>query len=155
MVLITVFLISVLPRMKKIKQRVVCGVKIKYLSAAIIVYTDGFEGQYPLPEQWCDLIMEETGDLIEDAFRCPVDPEGSFSYAINENLYNIEPRQVDPQKFVVLFEADLGKNGVGGPEDLVLRHDENDQLGCNIAFADGHVEFVREDHIADLQWTVE
>ncbi|MEN8127621.1 MAG: DUF4190 domain-containing protein [Planctomycetota bacterium] len=42
-------------------------------------------------------------------------------------------------------------NQFGGPEDLLVRHED----GCNIAFADGHVEFVKAAHIPDLQWTVE
>lgn len=46
-------------------------------------------------------------------------------------------------------------NQYGGPDDLLLRHDERGQPGCNIAFADGHVEFVTKDRIGDLQWTAE
>ncbi|MHC4882608.1 MAG: H-X9-DG-CTERM domain-containing protein, partial [Planctomycetota bacterium] len=87
--------------------------------------------------------------------RCPVDPKSSFSYAINQNLYTLQPGQGDPKKFVMLFEADLGRNGFGGANDLVLRHKQNDRIGCNIVYTDGHVEFVTEDRIADLQWTAE
>lgn len=46
-------------------------------------------------------------------------------------------------------------NQVGGPEDLVLRHNSNGKQGCNIAFADGHIEFVTQDRIAGLRWTAE
>jgi prepilin-type processing-associated H-X9-DG protein len=46
-------------------------------------------------------------------------------------------------------------NQLGGPEDVALHHNDNGQLGCNIAFADGHTEFVSKDRIADLQWTAD
>ena len=46
-------------------------------------------------------------------------------------------------------------NQVGGPEDLLLAHDRNSNSGCNVTFVDGHTEFVREDDIDDLQWTVD
>ena len=56
---------------------------------------------------------------------------------------------------MAIFEADFGRNGVGGIDDVALRHDQHGQLGCNIAFADGHIELVSEAEISDLQWTVE
>jgi prepilin-type processing-associated H-X9-DG protein len=46
-------------------------------------------------------------------------------------------------------------NQLGGLDDVALRHDERRLSGCNIAFTDGHVEFVTEDRIADLQWTAD
>ena len=46
-------------------------------------------------------------------------------------------------------------NQLGGAEDLVLRHEKGGRLGCNIVFADGHVEFVTKDRISDLKWSVE
>ena len=72
----------------------------------------------------------------------------------NKNLYKIKLGQGSAQ-MVAIFEADLGRNGFGGIDDVVLRHDQHQGTGCNIAFADGHIEFVDEDRIAGLQWTVE
>ncbi len=47
-------------------------------------------------------------------------------------------------------------NQFGGPEDLLLRHvGPGSQSGCNIAYADGHVMFVKEEGIAELRWTAE
>jgi prepilin-type processing-associated H-X9-DG protein len=54
---------------------------------------------------------------------------------------------------VVLFEADLGKNGVGSVDDMVFRHQScSGQPGCNVLFADGHVELITEDQLHTLQW---
>jgi prepilin-type processing-associated H-X9-DG protein len=46
-------------------------------------------------------------------------------------------------------------NQLGGPDDVVLRHKECGRPGCNVAFVDGHVEFVTENRIPDLKWTIE
>lgn len=46
-------------------------------------------------------------------------------------------------------------NQLGGSDDLLLRHDSNNQIGCNIVFVDGHTEFVTQDRIAELQWAAE
>ena len=142
-----------LAQTRKIAQRVVCGTNLKGLSTAMTVYANDYSDQYPMPEQWCDLLIQEA-DVSPKSFQCPLDPEGSFSYAINENLYKIEPDKVPPQ-MVVLFEADLGRNVAGGLDDIVLRHEQNGQLGCNITFAGGHTEFVTEDRIVNLKWTAE
>jgi prepilin-type processing-associated H-X9-DG protein len=152
--MVLAIMMPALAKTKMIAQRVVCGTNLKGLSTAMIVYMNDYDDQYPTQDQWCDLLIQEA-DVASMSFRCPLDPEGSFSYAINENLYKISSDKLPPPQMVVIFEADLGRNGVGGPEDLVLRHDEHGKLGCNIAFADGHTEFVRADQIADLQWTAE
>lgn len=46
-------------------------------------------------------------------------------------------------------------NQYGGPEDLLIRHTDTGSSGCNVAFTDGHVEFVRGEAIERLRWTVE
>jgi prepilin-type processing-associated H-X9-DG protein len=138
---------------KHAAQRVVCATNMKGLSTAMIVYMNDYDDQYPTPEQWCDLLIEKAG-VSPKSFQCPLDPEGAFSYAINENLYKVKSDMFSAQ-MVAIFEADLGRNGVGGLDDVVLRHDQHGRLGCNIGFVDGHTEFVTEDHIAGLQWTVE
>lgn len=153
LVVIPLMLAILMPALSKVKvqaQRVVCATQLKTISIGMVSYMDEYDGQYPAPDQWCDLLIENE-DIIPKGFCCPLDPEGSFSYAVNENLYTIVPGMVDRSQFVFLFEGNLGRNGVGGPEDLVLRHEE----GCNIAFADGHVEYVPADRIADLHWTIE
>ncbi len=43
-------------------------------------------------------------------------------------------------------------NQMGGPEDLYLRHKSTGHSGCNIAFADGHTEFITEDRLGTLEW---
>jgi prepilin-type processing-associated H-X9-DG protein len=43
----------------------------------------------------------------------------------------------------------------GGVEDVLVRHDESKPAGANFLFVDGHAEFVLEDRIAGLKWSME
>lgn len=154
--ILPLFFAIMMPALSKAKQTaitVVCSTNMRGLSTAIMVYMNDYDDEFPTPEQWCDLLIEKA-DMSPKSFQCPEDPEGSFSYAVNSNIYEAEPG-VDDAQMVVLFEADLGKNAVGGINDVVFRHQQGVQRACNIAFADGHVEFVTEDRIPDLQWTAE
>jgi prepilin-type processing-associated H-X9-DG protein len=44
-------------------------------------------------------------------------------------------------------------NQVAGPQSLAINHHEG--KGCNILFADGHVEFVSPEEITNLRWSPE
>jgi prepilin-type processing-associated H-X9-DG protein len=151
--LLLAILMPALAKAKVVAQRTVCATNLKGLSMAMYVYANDYDDQYPTQDQWCDLLIQEA-DVSPVSFHCPETPEGIFGYAINKNLYKIKLGQGSVQ-MVAIFEADLGRNGFGGIDDVVLRHDQHQGTGCNIAFADGHIEFVDEDRIADLQWTVE
>ena len=147
-------LMPALSKTKMIAQRVVCSTNMQGLSTAMIVYMNDYDDQYPTPDQWCDLLIQEV-DVSPKSFQCPLDSEGAYSYAINGNLYKISDDKFPPAQMVAIFEADLGRNGAGGLDDVMLRHEQGGQLGCNITFADGYTEFVTEDRIAELKWTVE
>ncbi|MCE5186214.1 MAG: DUF4190 domain-containing protein [Planctomycetaceae bacterium] len=139
-------------RAKDAAQRTACASNLNALSVAITVYRNDYDGNFPPAEQWCDLLMREA-DVPEKSFQCPKVCGTQFAYAINKNLY--QPRPGLPPETVVLFESDLGKNAAGGPENVAWRHGEQGKLGCNIAFADNHVEFVTADRVPELLWTPE
>ena len=151
-ILLLIALIPASPwKVKRIEKRVLCGVNLKAIFTAMAVYMNDYENRYPTPEQWCDLLIQE-GQLPVGNFQCPASKQTAYAYAMNENLIDIDQQTVDAsfaEKLVVLFESDLGKNSVGGPDDVVLRHNN----GCNVLFADGHTEFVKEDYLDDLMWT--
>jgi hypothetical protein len=46
-------------------------------------------------------------------------------------------------------------NQYGGPEDAAFRHRQKGKNGCHVMYVDGRDEFVSEDRISDLKWTVE
>ena len=139
---------------KRTAQRVVCAQNMKGLSMAIMVYADDYEGRLPTADQWCDLLTEHA-DVSKKSLRCPIEPEGSFSYAFNRNLDGLTTADVGAD-VVLLFESEPGRNMTGGQEILKTnRHPARDRAsfgGSNVAFTDGHVEFVNADKIPKLKW---
>jgi len=95
-----------------------------------------------------DLGFAAEADVGAKSFCCRNQPRGSFSYAFNKNLTSLD---VDPDT-VLFFESDGGRNAVGGPE--MLARERHSGQGCNIAFVDGHVEFVRTEDFGSLKWLV-
>jgi hypothetical protein len=147
-------LIPAFSRSNIIAQRVRCEVKLDDISIALIAYTNNNDGNFPISNKWYEVLIQKT-DLSQKDFHCPVDEKDSSSYAINENLYEMEKPDTVSAEMVMLFEANLGVNGVGGANDVILKHDNHGQLGCNVAFADGTVEFIAENRIENLKWVIE
>lgn len=129
---------------------------------AIAIYANDHNGKYPAPDKWCDLLLE--GDYVElDSFVRrrltfywplvggkmlvrPLPKRGRCDYAMNPNCDSIS----SAPDMVLLFESKSGWNQYGGPE--LLTTDQWDGEGCNIAFNDSHVDFVRTEELGKLQW---
>ena len=144
-----------LSQAKRMSMRVMCGTNMQALSTAMTVYANDYDDRLPT-ENWCDLLIEEAA-ISPRSFICQDTDavEGQSCYAMNKYLVGKELGVLPPET-VLLFETETGLfNQLGGPEDVALRHGRTGQQGCNIAFTDGHTEFVTEDRIAELQWTVE
>jgi len=123
---------------------VTCLGNLKQLGLAALIYADDYDGQYPSPERWCDLLAD--GYVEAETFRCPKAGSGPCNYAMN--------RHADPNgdvDVVLLFESQLGWNQYGGPELLATENHEG--KGCGVLFVDGHVEFVKTEKLAELKWT--
>lgn len=124
-------------------RRIACGRNLNQLRLALASYAEEHAGHYPPAEQWCDLL---AGRLVgNDVFRCPDAKVGPCNYAMNPNA--------DPNSdgnVVLLFESKPGWNQCGGPELLMTSN--HDIQGCLVAFADGHIEFVRADGVVGLKW---
>ncbi len=131
---------------KKTSAKITCGRKLAGLSTAMMIYTNHHD-QFPAPEKWCDLLIEDY-DAIPSDFRCPGVKEGPCNYALNKNIAELgKSEQVD---IVLLFETHPGWNQVGGPE--ILTTENHNGEGCNVAFIDSHVEFVKTKNIKKLKW---
>ena len=128
--------------------KIACNNNMRHLSKAIILQLETNNSPFN-DEAWCDSIKEEIS--FENTFKCHKDKTGPCSYAMNENI-PADANELSPD-LVLLFESDLGWNQVGGPDDVVT--DRHGKPGANIAFADGHVEFVEADNIPALRWTME
>jgi hypothetical protein len=125
-----------------------CHFKLKKLHLALQQYAQADpNNRYPVPEKWCDLLMEKT-NLNPDAFRCPRDGKGPCSYAINPDARFDSAKDV-----VLLFETDPGWNQHGRQELLRLKN-HNDITGkaVNLVTNDGRTLRTCPEEFAELKW---
>jgi prepilin-type processing-associated H-X9-DG protein len=138
-------------RRRFLAYRVISGSQLKYLGVAIECYKLENENQYPEISSWCDILIADC-NVHRDQFICKAavkaGDEGPCHYAMNPNCGPSSPNDV-----VLLFETKGGWNQYGGLELLTLDH--HDGKGCNVLFADGHVEWVEARDIKNLKWEAE
>jgi prepilin-type processing-associated H-X9-DG protein len=137
-----------LARVRTIAFRVVCGTNMSCLGEAMLIYAGDYDEKFPTPSKWCDLLVEHC-EVSEDMLRCKGALEGPCNYAMNKNIEEFSIRDVPPD-MVMLFETHPGWNQAGGPE--ILTTENHDGNGCNVLFADNHVEFVKTSELNDLKW---
>lgn len=128
--------------------RIVCGSQLKNLGVAIEFYKLENEGRYPEMSSWCDVLISDCNvDEIQFICKAAVQAgdEGPCHYAMNPNC-----RPDSPDDVVLLFESNGGWNLYGGPELLTLDH--HDGKGCNVLFANGRVEWIKAEDVANLRW---
>jgi len=142
--LLAILLAGIAP--PQVSTRLVCGTNVRGLVTAVAIYANDYDDDLPTADKWCDLLMAEA-DVDEKYFRCPEQPKGSFSYALNKNLASFKSVPAD---IVLIFEADGGRNAVGGPEMLTTERHKGE--GCNVGFTNGYVEFVKTEDLGSLKW---
>jgi len=131
--------------------KIVCATNLKVISNAISLYMADYNGKWPTPASWCDLLLE-GGNTFSDTFCCSTSTEGPSNYAINKNILGLQMGE-KMKKVVFLFESKPGWNQVGGLELLCTdNHKDYFGAGCNILFGDQHVEWVSAEKIKDLKW---
>jgi hypothetical protein len=125
-----------------------CGSNIAGLGKAMLLYAYEYDGRYPTPDRWCDLLVKYE-DIYEGQYVCrdalKRGDKGRCHYAINPNC---DPNS--PGDTVLLFETKGGWNQYGGPELLTTEH--LDGIGCNILFNDTHVRFIKTEQLSELKW---
>jgi prepilin-type processing-associated H-X9-DG protein len=141
-------LMPALARTRQIAFRTVCGQNMSGLGRAMLIYANDYDDQFPTQTKWCDLLMKYT-EMPREGFRCHGALEGPCNYAMNKNLENFSKGDAPPE-MVALFETHPGWNQVGGPE--MLTTDNHQGEGCNVLFADNHVEFVKTKDLKKLKW---
>ena len=146
--MLAAILLPALARTKIVAERLVCATNMKGLAIATMVYANDYDKKLPTADKWCDLLITYA-DVGENSFCCREQPDGSFSYALNKNITSMG---VAPNT-VLFFESDGGRNAAGGPEMLATERHRGE--GCNVAFVDGRVEFVRIEDIGSLKWVPE
>jgi hypothetical protein len=138
--------------------RMGCGGNLARIGKTIKIYSKEHHGQYPDPNQWCNILLQydkikKTDFLCTEikyrwkrqVFPLPIPKYYECYYAMNPNC---EPNS--PIDTVLLFETKGGWNKYGGPELLTTDNHRNE--GCNILFKGGYVDFISTRNIADLKW---
>jgi len=141
-------LFPALSRFRQISFRVVCGTNMSGLGKAMLIYTNDYDDKSPTSSKWCDLLIEHS-EVSKKQFTCPGATQGPCNYAMNKNIENFDKGNTPPD-MVVLFETHPGWNQVGGPEILTTENHQGE--GCNVLFADNHVEFVKTKNLNKLKW---
>jgi prepilin-type processing-associated H-X9-DG protein len=128
--------------------KIQCRSNLKMLAIACYGYHTDDDKQWPL-NNWTEALKPYHED--DKTLKCSKDKIGPCSYAMNENIPN-DAKEL-PGDLVLLFESAPGWNQVGGADDVIT--DRHGKPGANIAFADGHVEFIKPEDIPALCWAIE
>lgn len=145
--LISAILWLVSIRLCEYRRRIRCGENLAHLGKAMIISAGYCDDKYPIQDRWCDLLVKYA-EVTEEEFVCPSAGKGRCHYAMNP----IATLTSVPD-MIVLFETKAGWNQVGGPE--LLTTDNHNGKGFNVLFNDLHVEFVKTEELANLQWNAE
>ncbi len=137
-----------LVRTRQIAHRMVCEANLSELGKIMLLYAGDYDEKFPTPLKWCDILNDYT-DINPKTFCCRGALEGPCNYAMNINIEKLN--KFSPPDMVLMFETRPGWNQAGGPEILTTGNHQNE--GCNILFADLHVEFVYTRHLKNLRWT--
>ncbi len=126
---------------------IVCLANLKTLGLCSHMYADEHEGRFPPAQRWCDVLAGEYGEHVDfnDVFRCPGDPKGPCSYAMNPNADLNGAGDV-----VLLFESKPGWNQHGGPELLTMENHKGQR--CSVLSVDWSGRLVGVDEVAQLKW---
>lgn len=141
-------LMPMIGKIEPMARRLVCATNLRTLSTAVQEYSYDYD-DFPTGDKWCDLLQEHA-ELSSIIFHCKAAPEGTYCYGFNSNLleeHSLDGKDLD---LVMMFEIQGGRNVTGGPELLYIGRHEDE--GCNIAYVDGHVEFIRMKDLPNLKW---
>jgi prepilin-type processing-associated H-X9-DG protein len=133
-------------------KQVVCASHLKQLGLSMIMSAADHNNVLPSCDKWCDEVKPYLGQSAEKVFQCPVAKNAACAYAMNKNIKTLANIK-SPATMVLLFESNAGCNQGGGPE--LLSSANHCGKGCNVAFCDGHVEFVKVEDIPKLKWTAD
>jgi prepilin-type processing-associated H-X9-DG protein len=144
-------LMPALAKTRQLSYRLICGTNVASIGKAMLCYANDYNDMYPTPSKWCDLLVEKA-DVPPMQLKCKgASNDGRCNYAMNKNIEKLGVTA--PANMVAIFEASPGWNQYGGPELLTTENHCGD--GCNVLFADSHVEFVKTEDIPKLKWTAD
>ena len=152
--IIIMLLVVFMPSFAKIRNlsyRLICSTNMDRLGKAMMVYATEYNDMYPTSSKWCDLLVEKV-KVTPMLFKCKgTSNDGCTHYAMNKNIEKLG--KAASANMVLVFETGPGWNQCGGQE--MLTADNHQGEGCNILFADGHVEFVTTQDLPNLKWATD
>jgi prepilin-type processing-associated H-X9-DG protein len=121
----------------------VCMSHVKQLGAAMMLYSEDYEGRWPRKENWCDGVLpyarSPQGVPAATVFQCPSLPNQSGAYAYNGLLSSVSGNGIAfPSNTAAVFDARGGWNLAGGAAMADRRHGN----GLYMLFTDGHVRWL-------------
>ena len=136
-----------MPALAKTKRTVAgeCASHLERLRNAVQLYTEQFDGVYPTPNKWCDLLLEGNYLKSKRFLKCPAVKAGRCHFAINPNCSPNSPNDV-----VLFFETKGGWNQYGGPE--LLTFDNHKGKNAFVLFNDGCIKFIKTEDVDKLKW---
>jgi len=161
-----------------------CRLNLLLLYGAMQRYANDY-GQYPTPNKWCDLIVENAGQT-GPPFCCPATKHKTY-YTTSEPIEKMDlPRDIifitefnnveQERRYRYLVKRShyaMNPNcSPNSPPDIPLLFETEDgwnqfggsellttkhhkDKGCNILFNDGSVKFIRPEYVNGLKWAAE
>jgi competence protein ComGC len=125
-----------------------CAANLERLRSAVQLYAEQFDGVYPTPNKWCDLLLEGNCLKSKRIFKCPAVRAGRCHFAINPDCSPNSPNDV-----VLLFETKGGWNQYGGPE--LITYDNHKGKNAFVLFNSGFINFINSKEADQLKWKPE
>jgi prepilin-type processing-associated H-X9-DG protein len=121
----------------------VCMSHMKQLGAAMMLYTEDYDGHWPRKENWCDGVLPYVrapqGVPAATIFQCPSLPNQRGAQAYNGLLSSVSGKRIaSPFDTAAVFDARGGWNLAGGAAMADPRH----ARGLNMLFTDGHARWL-------------
>ena len=139
---------------KPVRNRDVCLNNMSEIYSKMQLFAEKNDKNLLPFNKWCDLLLNDTNIQVS-AFSCPNEDNRKIksSYALNKYIEGREFSDL-PDDIVVIFESDLGWNGVGGKNDVDFNnHDYRlESTSAGILQADGSVIYVTKNEIDSLRW---
>ncbi len=119
-----------------------CQSNLKQQMLGILQYTQDYDERYPSAREWIDVLQPYVKS--EQIFKCPAMPKAGNGYAYNQRFSRISLASVENVSTSInIYEtSNPSRNWFGPGTGRAYRHLD----GWNLAFADGHVKWLKRDN---------
>ncbi|MHB1000098.1 MAG: DUF4190 domain-containing protein [Armatimonadota bacterium] len=126
-----------------------CMANVKRVSLSMQMYASEWNDSLPPADGWNDKVRPYVGN--DSIFRCPSARSKMPAYAVNSKFASKKSVEIaSPDKKVLIFETEPGRNKAGGSEMMLPAPRHADKY--SIGFADGHAKSITDLESNTLQW---